>query len=187
MSDEDIERDFPKYINSFKWELIESKIANDHGVNVTQEDMQQHIEDFLYNNYFRYFNREEVSERLAELAKKQLEDKTAARQVYDQLFNNKVIEAVKEKVTLNIIEGNLEDYYKYMGDKYQQKEQTAETKTEEPKEAKEEKKTEKAEKKAKVEKTETAKKTDKKEETKATEEKAAKPKAKKTPKTKQDE
>ena len=187
MSDEDIERDFPKYINSFKWELIESKIATDHGVNVTQEDMQQHIEDFLYNNYFRYFNREEVSERLAELAKKQLEDKTAARQVYDQLFNNKVIEAVKEKVTLNIIEGNLEDYYKYMGDKYQQKEQTAETKTEEPKEAKEEKKTEKAEKKAKVEKTETAKKTDKKEETKATEEKAAKPKAKKTPKTKQDE
>ena len=69
MSDEDIERDFPKYINSFKWELIESKIATDHGVNVTQEDMQQHIEDFLYNNYFRYFNREEVSERLAELAK----------------------------------------------------------------------------------------------------------------------
>lgn len=187
MSDEDIERDLPKYINSFKWELIESKIATDHGVNVTQEDMQQHIEDFLYKNYFRYFNREEVSERLAELAKKQLEDKTAARQVYDQLFNNKVIEAVKEKVTLNIIEGNLEDYYKYMGDKYQQKEQTAETKTEEPKEAKEEKKTEKAEKKAKVEKTETAKKTDKKEETKATEEKAAKPKAKKTPKTKQDE
>lgn len=111
---EKLEEEFPKYLSSFKWQLIENKISQLENIQVTDEDIENHIRNFYYENYFKNFNQEDVAERLNELVKEQLKDKKQLKVLYDQLFDEKMMVVLQNKMNIEQLSGDVKAFINYI-------------------------------------------------------------------------
>lgn len=111
---EKLEEEFPKYLSSFKWQLIENKISQMENIQVSTEDVEQYIRNFYYENYFKNFNQEDVAERLNELVKEQMKDKKQLKGLYDQLFDEKMMVVLHNKLNVEELSGDIQAFINYM-------------------------------------------------------------------------
>ncbi len=143
ITDEKLEEEFPKYLNSFKWQLIENKLSETENIQVSMEDVEAYIRNFYYQNYFKNFNQEDVADRLGELVKEQLKDQKQVKALYDQLFDEKLMCILEEKMNVERHSGDIQGFIEYIsGQKAPVQEQPKKTK----KVAKAEENTDEAEK-----------------------------------------
>lgn len=94
MTEEKLNEEFDKYLNSFKWQLLENKICKDNNVTVTEEDMKSYIRNFFMTNYFANFNQEDVAERVDALVMETMKNQESMKGIYDQLFDDQVGKAL---------------------------------------------------------------------------------------------
>lgn len=94
MTEEKLNEEFDKYLNSFKWQLIENKLTKDNDIKVTDEDVKQYVRKFFLDNYFAQFNPEDVAERVDALAADTLKNKETVKNIYDQLFDDAIGKAL---------------------------------------------------------------------------------------------
>ncbi len=109
LSEEMVERDYPIYAAQLRWELIESKIIRQYELRVAQEDALTHVKQVLASRYAQYGLPME-DEMLNEFAKKTLSKKDEAKNVYDFLYEEKMIALVKENCTLNTTSLGYEEF-----------------------------------------------------------------------------
>lgn len=100
LTEEIIEREYPIYATQLRWDLIEGKIIKEYGLNVSQEDALNHVKDVLKNRYASYGLPLEDDELLTSLAKETLSKKEEAKNVYDFLYEEKILKVVKEQCTI---------------------------------------------------------------------------------------
>ena len=97
MSAEDIEQHYDEYANSMRWQLIENRLIREHDVNVSEEEIK---------DVFRgYFNRPGSSEmdddtkmRIDSIVDSFMKNKEDVRRINDQLFEQKLLKLMKEKM-----------------------------------------------------------------------------------------
>ncbi|MFM7814773.1 MAG: trigger factor [Flavobacteriales bacterium] len=99
LTPEMIEQDYPLYAAQLRWELIEGKIIRQFELKVTADDAMSHVKQVLASRYAQYGLPME-DEMLTEFAKKTLSNKEEAKNVYDFLYEEKIIALVKEKCSL---------------------------------------------------------------------------------------
>ncbi|MFM7309966.1 MAG: hypothetical protein ACKOZY_05105 [Flavobacteriales bacterium] len=99
LTPEMIEQDYPLYAAQLRWELIEGKIIRQFELKVTADDAMSHVKQVLASRYAQYGLPME-DEMLTEFAKKTLSNKEEAKNVYDFLYEEKIISLVKEKCSL---------------------------------------------------------------------------------------
>lgn len=99
VSPEMVERDYPLYSAQLRWELIETKIIRQYELRATQEEGLEHVKKVLAMRYAQYGLPME-DEMLTEFAKQTLAKKEEAKNVYDFLFEEKMIAVVKERCTI---------------------------------------------------------------------------------------
>jgi trigger factor len=99
VTEEMIEHDYPLYAAQLRWELIEGKIIRQYELKVTPEDAMAHVKQVLASRYAQYGLPME-DEMLTEFAKKTLSNKEEAKNVYDFLYEERIVALVKEKCTL---------------------------------------------------------------------------------------
>ncbi|MBL0316616.1 MAG: trigger factor [Flavobacteriales bacterium] len=104
-----IEHDYPYYAAQLKWELIEGKIIRQYEVRVAPDDAVAHVKRVLAARYAQYGLPME-DEMLTEFAKKSLAEKEEAKRVYDFLYEEKIMEVVKQNCTLNVKEMSYDDF-----------------------------------------------------------------------------
>ena len=104
-----IEHDYPYYAAQLKWELIEGKIIRQYEIRVTPDDAVAHVKRVLAARYAQYGLPME-DEVLTEFAKKSLAEKEEAKRVYDFLYEEKIMEVVKQNCTLNVKEMSYDDF-----------------------------------------------------------------------------
>jgi len=104
-----VEHDYPFYAAQLRWELIEGKIIRAYELRVSPEDAIAHVKQVLASRYAQYGLPME-DEMLTEFAKQTLAKKEEAKNVYDFLYEEKMIAVVKEKCTLNEIAIGYEDF-----------------------------------------------------------------------------
>jgi trigger factor len=104
-----VEHDYPFYAAQLRWELIEGKIIRKYELRVSPEDAITHVKQVLASRYAQYGLPME-DEMLTEFAKQTLAKKEEAKNVYDFLYEEKMIAVVKEKCTLNEISIGYEDF-----------------------------------------------------------------------------
>jgi trigger factor len=104
-----VEHDYPFYAAQLRWELIEGKIIRKYELRVSQDDAITHVKQVLASRYAQYGLPME-DEMLTEFAKQTLAKKEEAKNVYDFLYEEKMIAVVKEKCTLNEIAIGYEDF-----------------------------------------------------------------------------
>lgn len=94
-----LEVEYPSYAGGLRWQLIENKIIRENEIKVTVEDAMEHVKSLLSERYAQYgMNLED--EQLTDLAKKTLANREEAQNVYDFIYEDKVVELVKSKCTI---------------------------------------------------------------------------------------
>jgi trigger factor len=131
ITEEQLTQEWGKYLESFKWQLIESKLGKDENVEVTLDEIKNHIRGFYYQNYFMQFNLADVEERLNQLVEEAVKDKKQVKQLYDQLFDHKMMELLQSKMNVEEITGDFNQFVAFMtGKEVEGKKQKVESKKE---------------------------------------------------------
>lgn len=100
VSPEMVEHDYPLYSAQLRWELIETKIIRQYDLRATQEEGLEHVKKVLALRYAQYGLPIE-DEMLTEFAKQTLSKREEAKNVYDFLFEEKMMAIVKERCSIN--------------------------------------------------------------------------------------
>lgn len=110
------EPDFPKIFESMKWQLIENKIIEKYDIRVEPEEVMNFVKE-RYRSYFASqgalpMDEAEQDKTLTMLAEKHLQKKEDAQQIFDMLYNNKLVSLFKDKIKLNTINVGHEEFHK---------------------------------------------------------------------------
>lgn len=90
-----VDAEYEKSLDSIKWQLIENKLVQDNGINVSRQDIKDFIMDFFRNNYFKNSTDEDLEERLSTLAESSMKQEKDVKNIYDQLFDKKIEAALR--------------------------------------------------------------------------------------------
>ena len=97
---EDVEKEFPGFVEDFKWQLTRGYIMNKLGLKVEQKDIQEAAESYVAYQYAMYGMGNVPQELIRNSAQNVLEDENQVRRLEEQVEDNKTIGAIREKVTL---------------------------------------------------------------------------------------
>lgn len=98
LSDEEFEKQFPNFINSVKWQLIEAKIIRDHDLRVHESEMRNVVKSYFTGSISNNEENPEMEERLNKIVDSVLSNREEASRLHDQLFDQKLLAFFKEKV-----------------------------------------------------------------------------------------
>jgi len=116
---EDIDRDYHKYAESMKWQLIENKIIKEAGIEVGDQEIKDYIKDYYLQGWRTMQLTEDLMERLETIAESFLKDKPEeVRRIVDSLYGQRVSAYVKSKVKLNEKEISYDEFIKLDAEKH---------------------------------------------------------------------
>jgi len=114
ITEEKLTEEWAKYLDSFKWQLIETKLGKEDNIEVTLDEIKNHIRQFYYQNYFMQFNLADVEERLNQLVEEAVKDQKQVKQLYDQLFDHKIMQLLQSKMNLEELSGDFNQFVAFM-------------------------------------------------------------------------
>ena len=129
ITEEKLNQEWKQYVESFKWQLIESKLGKEENIEVSLDDIKAHIRHFYYQNYFMQFNLADVEERLNQLVEEAMKDKKQVKQLYDQLFDQKIMQLLQLKMNVEELTGDFNEFVKFMTGKEPETEEAKPKKT----------------------------------------------------------
>ena len=96
LTEEQIEAEYPAYSHGLRWQLIETSIIEKNEIKVTVDEAVDHVKK-QYAERFAQYGLPVEDAQLESMAKELLAKREEAKNVYDVLFEDKVIEVVKSK------------------------------------------------------------------------------------------
>jgi len=100
ISAEEVENDYDEYKRSLQWQLIFNELVNNKDISVSQEDVIGRTKELLKSNYAQYGLPEPEDKELEESAQRVLTNQDEARKVYDMLYDEKLIEYIRENASV---------------------------------------------------------------------------------------
>ena len=97
---EEVEKDFPSFLEDFRWQLVRSRIMKLFSLKVEEADIHEAAESYAAYQYAMYGMGNVPHEVIHDAAHRMLADENQVRRLEEQVEDNKAIEAVKGAVTL---------------------------------------------------------------------------------------
>ena len=97
---EEVEKEFPGFIEDFKWQLVRGYLMQKLGLKVEKEDIQAAAESYVAYQYAMYGMGNVPQDMIKSSARNVLEDENQVRRLEEQVEDNKTIGALREKVSL---------------------------------------------------------------------------------------
>ena len=97
---EEVEKEFPGFVEDFKWQLTRGYLMQKLGLKVEKEDIQAAAESYVAYQYAMYGMGNVPQDLIKSSARNVLEDENQVRRLEEQVEDNKTIGALREKVTL---------------------------------------------------------------------------------------
>jgi trigger factor len=108
---EDVENDFDKYKKAMRWQLIENRIIRENSISVDDQEIKDQVKDYYFPGWKELGQNADIAERLEGMANNFLQNNTdQARRIMDAMYERKVVELVKSKVTLDVREISYDDF-----------------------------------------------------------------------------
>jgi trigger factor len=111
---EQVENEFEAFIGDLKWQLIKDVVIKENGIKVTPEETKSFAVQMARAQYGQYGIYDVPEEQLESFAKRILEKPEENERIYKRLYEEKVIQTVKEKVTLQETEVSQEEFNELM-------------------------------------------------------------------------
>ncbi len=99
-SKEDIEKEFDGFLGDFRWQLVRGSLMKKFGLKIEDKDMLEAAKAYAAYQYAMYGMGNVPEELLTDAAAQLLKDERRMRDIEENVETEKVIAAVKEKVTL---------------------------------------------------------------------------------------
>lgn len=97
---EEVEKEFPQFLELMRWDLIKRHIAREHNIEVSESDAIAQAKEMALMQ-FRYYGMATVADDMLEnYAKQILSNKEEERKIYDMVGQKKVIAVALEKMTI---------------------------------------------------------------------------------------
>ena len=110
VTDEDLDREFDAYLNSLKWQLIQTKIFKDNNIQLTNQEVIDYTKSLVLGNYAQYGLPAPDDVELTETAQRLLQNKEQANGIYDRLAEAKLTAFFKNTVSLTKKELDYDDF-----------------------------------------------------------------------------
>lgn len=109
---EEIEKDFDKFLDMMKWNLVQKHYVNELKLEVTPEEATEEAKAMAAQQFAYYGMSQVADDMLANYAKSILENKEESRKVYEKIFEQKVIDAVVSQITVSDATVTAEEFAK---------------------------------------------------------------------------
>lgn len=100
ISKEDIEKDFAGFAEDFKWQMVRGYLMNKYEFKVEEKDLREAAEAFVTYQYAMYGLGNVPKEMIQEAVVNVLQDKQQIDRLIEQVEDRKVLDKIKETVTL---------------------------------------------------------------------------------------
>lgn len=115
LSAEDVEQHYNDYANSMRWQLIENRLIHEHNISVSEEEIKD-----VFRGYFRRPGSSEMDEetlaRIDGIIVSFMKNKEDVKRINDQLFEQKLLGLLKEKLHLNEKSVSYEEFAKLVSE-----------------------------------------------------------------------
>jgi trigger factor len=111
VTEEIIEKEFSNMLDTLRWQLTRNKLAEKNEIKVEQEDLEAYAIRTIKAQYAQYGITNFPEDLLADYAKDMLKKEGQAEKYFEQVLNEKVINIVKNEVSLDIIPITLNDFH----------------------------------------------------------------------------
>ncbi len=111
---EQIENEFEAFIGDLKWQLIKDVVIKENEIRVTPEETKSFAIQMALAQYGQYGIYDVPDEQLESFAKRILDKPEENERIYKRIYEEKVIQTVKEKVTLQETEISQEEFNELM-------------------------------------------------------------------------
>ena len=117
---EEFEKDFPKFMQDIKWQLITTKIVEEQKIEVSPEEVKDLAIQYTEMQFVQYglpagsFPKEQLEQYATEQFLKKEDE---VRKLYDKKFEDKVVTFIKETVKLDEKEVSVKDFNKMFEEK----------------------------------------------------------------------
>ncbi|MFI3327664.1 MAG: trigger factor [Rikenellaceae bacterium] len=113
---EDIEKDFEGFIKMFTWNYIQKRIIEANEITITPEDALAEAKSVAQMQLAQYGMGVAPDDMLENYGKQILSNKEQSQKIYEVMFEKKVVEAIKEKITVKEKAITLEAFGKVIED-----------------------------------------------------------------------
>ena len=110
LTDEQIENEYPAYVNGLKWQLIQSTIFRTNDIKLENQEVIDFTKGLLVNNYAQYGIPAPEDKELTASALQVLGNKEEANRIYDMLAEQKLTDYFKSTVKLSEKELSYDDF-----------------------------------------------------------------------------
>jgi len=110
---EQLEVQYDSYANTLKWQLLQNKIIKDKDIKVSEDDVKTHVRGFISGQYFSGMeNNDAFDSQLDGIVENVMKNEDEVKKIYDQLYDNKMLNLFKESLSLDMETLPLEDFIK---------------------------------------------------------------------------
>lgn len=102
------DKEYEGFAKNLRWSLIQGKLVEHHGVEVASEDVFEYIKDKI-RGYFGGYGDELV---ILNTANRLMQDEKQVEQAYQELLADRMLAAMREKVTLKTDKISIEEFDK---------------------------------------------------------------------------
>ncbi len=110
---EEVEAQYPQMKDSLKWQLVESKLVKEKGIEVSQEELVNYTKELVMRQMAQYGQQPEEKD-LEDIAKRVLDNQEESQRIADQLFGDKLLKFYKETVKINEKEVSFDEFVKML-------------------------------------------------------------------------
>lgn len=107
---ENIDAEYDKMIPSIKWQLIKERVAQQAGVKIEKEDLENYAKAIAAQQLAHYGMYNLGDDVLADYAKRILDDKNSRAHIIEQVGDRKLFDAIKNLATVDVKEVTLDEF-----------------------------------------------------------------------------
>jgi trigger factor len=116
VNDEILQKEFKAYQESLKWDLIKNKIAEDHQIKITDEEVKVRAKELIAEQFGGAGIAEQLGERFDAIADNYLAGQDGKGEnymrLYNQLRNSRILKAIRDGITINEKKVSLDEFRK---------------------------------------------------------------------------
>lgn len=105
-----LDEDMPRILEDLKWQLIEEKIVSAYDIKITEADIKNEARIVISHQMMQYGMANLPEEYLAQYVESVIKDEKQKGQYRDQAITRKIIEKIRETVTVDNKEVSMEDF-----------------------------------------------------------------------------
>ena len=105
-----IATEFPSFVEDFKWQLVRGYLLKKFDVKITQEEIEEAAESFVYYQYAMYGMQGMPEDMVKDAARRMLDDDQQLQRFQEQVEDRKAFEAVRPIMTLKKKKISLEKF-----------------------------------------------------------------------------